>query len=267
MTRSNKKVDINNTTTTNDANNPNDSFKETKETKSDVTQKFIKNEILSLKEYFFDIIKKQKEELIRKISLENTALKKELLELKDKDDQKSKRISELENEVIDLQQYIRRNNVEICGIPEDVSQNDLEKTVLKIAESIGVYISSNDIEACHRLNTKNEKSPKKTIVRFVNRKFCDQMHLNKFKLRDNKGNTRSKLKDINIHGKIFINSNLCPYFKFIWGRCKRIYDQKMINRFWVYNGFIFIALEENSPKIKINHLDKLKDIFPDFNFE
>lgn len=237
------------------------------DTKSAVTQNFIKNEISSLKEYFLDIMKKQKDELLQKIIKENKTLKKELFDLKEKDHQKAQIINKLEKEVIDLQQYLRRNNVEICGIPQDVNHNDLEKTVLKIAESIGVDMSEKDIEACHRLQTKKDQIPQKTIVRLVNRKLCDQLHLNKFKLRDKKGNAKTMLNEIGIHGSIYINTNLCPYMKFLWGSCKKLHVQKLIHRFWVYNGFVFIVVEENGQKFKINHIDNLKSIFPDYDFE
>ena len=81
----------------------------------------------------------------------------------------------LENEIINLEipnsnvdQYSRRNNVEIPGIPESVCESQLEENVVDILKAIYVNITSNEIEACHRLGKKKEN----VIVQFINRKYC-----------------------------------------------------------------------------------------------
>ena len=73
----------------------------------------------------------------------------------------------MENEIIDLEihnnnvdQYSRRSNVEISGIPQSVSNNQLEEKVVDILKAIDVNITSNEIEACHRLGKK-----KKTVFK------------------------------------------------------------------------------------------------------
>ena len=69
----------------------------------------------------------------------------------------------MENKVIDLQiqnnnvdQNNGRNNVGILGIPQSVSDNQLEEKVADILKTIVVGITSNEIEACHRLGKKKE---------------------------------------------------------------------------------------------------------------
>ena len=46
------------------------------------------------------------------------------------------RIHSLESEVSELQQYSRRNNLIVAGIPENVNEDRIE-TVLKFAEAVG----------------------------------------------------------------------------------------------------------------------------------
>ena len=72
-------------------------------------------------------------------------------------------------------QYVRRNNIEISGIPNKVEDNKLEGKVIEILKGIEVEVGEQDIEACHRLPTKNSSENKKTIVRFVNRKKCEKV--------------------------------------------------------------------------------------------
>ena len=48
------------------------------------------------------------------------------------------------------EQYSRRNNVEISGIPNSIPDKDLENTVISIFRDSGVEIDPEDIEGCHR---------------------------------------------------------------------------------------------------------------------
>ena len=85
-------------------------------------------------------VTKQKNEIIEFLQKENAELKNELKIVKEELATKSKKLVDVERDVIDLQQYIRRNNLEICGIPDSIGQAKLEETVIKIAESIDVVI-------------------------------------------------------------------------------------------------------------------------------
>ena len=114
-----------------------------------------------------------KDDILTQLQNENQCLWGEIIELKKELDTKSGKIDQIESElehvkktlqhkvhlsefteverdVIDLQQYIRRNNIEICGIPESVTK--LEKCVLDIVKAVDIKLSASDIEACHRLN-------------------------------------------------------------------------------------------------------------------
>ena len=95
----------------------------------------------------------------------------------------------------------------MSGIPDSVSDDDLEETVTDIPD-IDVQVTVNDVEACNRFGQSNKNKSKKTIIPFVNRKHCTtvcrKILENKKKLASNDffkykfpGNT-----------KIFANENL-----------------------------------------------------------
>ncbi|XP_057291154.1 uncharacterized protein LOC130613821 [Hydractinia symbiolongicarpus] len=253
--------------TTNTTNNNTKSEMLPEESSSNlaITQDFLIEQISNLKEYFKNGLLQQKNDIVEQLRTENKVLRDEIDAMKEKNQEKDKFMLELEKDVINLQQYVRRNNVEICGIPNSIDQDELQDKVIEIAKAIGVEFSESDVEACHRLYAR-ENETKKTIVRFVNKKNCDLLHANKFKLKDSNSKTKKKLREIGLKGNIFINFNLSPYMKFLWGKCKRLHSKKMINRFWVFNGNLFIVVEENDQKIKIDHFDKLSGLFPTFNF-
>ena len=163
---------------------------------------------------------------------------------------------EVERDVVDLQQYIRRNNIEISGIPNSVEK--LEEKVISIGKAVNINIKQTDIEACHRLKQKDgEEGPKKTIVRFVNRKLCERLLSASKKFKQHSVYSKAGLKNV-----IYINNNLCGYNKFLWGKTKYLYQKKSINKFWVFNGVINVLIAENDSPIKITHLNDLIELFP-----
>ena len=83
----------------------------------------------------------------------------------------------LEKEHYELQQYSRRNNVEILGLPDIFTGDRLTEKIVELCNDVGVMIEVRVIEACHRLFQKesNNQLPKRTIVRFVNRRFAEDL--------------------------------------------------------------------------------------------
>ena len=148
----------------------------------------------------------------------------------------------------------RRECLEVAGIPRDVSNENLELKVLEVFSKVGCEILSGDIEACHRL-TNNDR----VIVKFLRRKDCDQVLSVKRDLR------KVKLKDIGLRGNnsIFINPSLCPYYRMLWSKSKRLLDLGKINNFYVSSGKIKIRIQENSKPLAITHVKDFKKYFAD----
>ena len=61
------------------------------------------------------------------------------------------RIISLEKSQAKSEQYSRRNNIELSGIPNDIPEDNLEKVVIDICHDSDVEIEPKDIEGCHRL--------------------------------------------------------------------------------------------------------------------
>lgn len=225
-----------------------------------LTQDYLCQQLSNLKSEINKALEIQKNEIIEHLKNENTLLKAEITELKENINEKEIKIVNIERDVINLQQYIRRNNIEFCGISDNINGNKLQQKVIEIAEAINVKIDPNEIEACHRLPKGKKDKTARTIVRFVNRKLCDSLHLNKKKLKE------VDLNILGIHNSIYINCNLCPYNKFLWGKCKQLHSSKLIDRFWIYNGNLFIACDENGYGKKIQHFIDLQKEFPGYDF-
>ena len=74
--------------------------------------------------------------------------------------------------------YDKRINVFLSAIPENVPDNNLERTVISVLSNIDVQVEPRDIEACHRIGKPTSKT-KEATVRFVNRKNCEKVLANK----------------------------------------------------------------------------------------
>ena len=151
----------------------------------------------------------------------------------------------LQNKIYDVEvksasndQYSRRNNFEIAGIPENINHDKLESTVCNLLNKLNIKVGWNDIEACHRLkNHPRSIDPAKTIVRFVNRKHT-LMALSKKKVS----------KDIDFgdilgdSNKIFISENLCPSYREIYDAAYKLLKNGVIKHLWSFKGVVHIRL-------------------------
>ena len=74
-----------------------------------------------------------------------------------------------------------------------------------------------------------------------------------------------KLEDIGLRGSnsIFINPSLCPYYRMLLSKSKRLLDLGKINNFYISNGKIKIKLQENSKPLAITHDEEFRKYFLD----
>ena len=117
----------------------------------------------------------------------------------------------------------------------------LEENLIKICKDSDINISHMDVEGCHRFtfgrNTTN--TTKRVIVKFANRKHSEAMLQRK--------------KDINSKNKVFVTHSLCPYYRFLWGKCKDLQRKGRISQVFCLGAVVTVRVTENSPAIKILH--------------
>ena len=157
-----------------------------------------------------------------------------------------KTLVELEKKIYRNEQYSRRDSLEIVGIDESVETCDLEKKVIDILEDVNVVTNSKEIQACHRL-----WDGKRVICKFVNRKTV----FNSISKRKLLGSLEE------YKNKIYINESLCPYYRYLYSKCKGLWKNGKIHGFWVSNGSIRYRLQENGNFAKVEHIDDLEKVF------
>ena len=79
----------------------------------------------------------------------NEKLNSELLIVRNVNQNLQNRIINLEKQQSKSEQYSRCNNVKISGISNEVSDQNLEQTVIGICKDSGTEVNPLDIEGCH----------------------------------------------------------------------------------------------------------------------
>ena len=181
----------------------------------------------------------------------NKSLKKKVYALEDYAEECDVKIFNLEKRMNKIEQYTRRENIEISGISDQVQHNELDKTVVDLLALMNVNISTNDIEACHKLPDK--QNPYNVIVRFTNRKIAIDCFRKKKLLKEHHDP---------VVNSCFVSENLSPAMKEIMDECKALQHDNLITSVWSFNGIIKIkfnnGFEVNTRKIfHLNDLDFL----------
>ena len=126
-------------------------FNDTNDQLKDIKKNFTK----SVYDLVTERISKVKDSIIEALREENIKLQMKCKNLEAK-------LFELQKASNKQDQYSRRNNLKIHGIPAEVKDDQLEEKVIDIFSQLSISLSKSDIEDCHQLGKSN------TIVRFVN---------------------------------------------------------------------------------------------------
>ena len=193
-------------------------------------------------------------------SMANDNLKRKIKNLTEDNTQLLDHVYELDCRIIKVEQYSRQESVEIMGIPDNISHNELEQTVLKIFHTIGATdIKSYDIAACHRLPKRSHnKYPANVIVRLMCRKNIQIIHQNKKHLYKCKNMLKPS-------SNIKIVENLCAANRSVLHECWKLKRDGVIHKYWTSNGFVRFKYEDNEDRpLQINHFDELNDLFHEY---
>ena len=194
-----------------------------------------------------DALKTQNEKLVST----NNALHSEVFDL-------GKRVQTLEYEHDALEQYTRKFNIEIRGIPEFEGEN-LQDIVIKTGQRMSVNVTTEDVDIAHRLYRKSP-AIKPIIVRFTTHKKRREFYKGRFNLKE--ANTTEIIGSTqgDTEGRIFINENLTQYRQEILAKARKMKRAYKINRVWTVDGKIFVWKTEESRPLRISEGWELEEL-------
>lgn len=167
-----------------------------------------------------------------------------------------KELEFVKHELCDLQQYSRRNTVDVQGVPEAKSENIFE-VVRRVASVLRFDLKPEMVDAVHRLAGSSDGSrPRGIIVKFVRRGDCDELlRLAKVK----KGFSASEL-NVNSDSKIYVNPSLSKMNRELLYLAKTAAREGVVKYVWFSNGKVLVRKKEGQPAIHISTRYQLQNL-------
>ena len=166
-------------------------------------------------------------------------------------------IKHLKEDHDDLEQYGRKNNLRIWGIPEKENE-DTTGAVLELANAIlelDPPLVHNAIEVSHRLpkpRRARQEEPRPIIVRFRSKATRHNVISNRKVLK-----TYNEDKQI----KTYINEDLTAAGSKLFSAVRKLQKNKYFDQVWTYNSNVKIKDLKGSV-IGVKSLDDVKQIIP-----
>ena len=162
---------------------------------------------------------------------ENISPGEELKHTKKKLKESIEETERLTEELDNLEQYTRKNSLEIHGVPED-AYTSTEEVVSKLGEALDVHIQSDEIS--HKLNARN----KSINVKFLNQKVKTKLYKSRTKLKHIRAaNLFPSRNYSSAAGRG--NGNLTDYRRRILGKANKIRKDQLIQSAWTLDRKIF----------------------------
>ncbi|XP_078368812.1 uncharacterized protein LOC144652611 [Oculina patagonica] len=194
-----------------------------------------------------------------RVTKENQSLKVQLHHTTEKLNKQVEETDKLWFSHDDLEQYSRKNSLEIDGVPEEC-YTSTEEVVLKVGNALNVEISPQDIEISHRINRRGSKP---ILVKFISHKVKTRLYKERVKLKN------VNLKDLfpsyasaarGESTRIFINENLTNYRRFLVGTANKMKRDGIFVSVWTIDGKIFAKTSPDGSPIKIRCEEDLEAI-------
>ncbi|XP_032232538.2 uncharacterized protein LOC116601130 [Nematostella vectensis] len=144
-------------------------------------------------------------------------------------------MNEIEDKFGKSEQYSRRNNIRIGGIPEDDSEEREQtdgKVINLIKENLGITILPTDICRSHRTGKKKDSKPRQIIVKFTR-------HNTKLEVMRKRKELKQK------KSSIFINEDLTQQPRLKMVKLLKDEGKDLISKSWSADGIIFVRLNKN----------------------
>ena len=134
----------------------------------------------------------------------------------------------------DLEQYSRRNNIRIIGVPETAEENTDKITIDLVQQKLGVELKENDICRTHRVGRKKPGQHRQIIVKLTRHNIKSTIMRKKKVLRE--AGSDVKIQEDLTHGRLDAIKELNKH-------------KENIHTLWTIDGTINIRLKSNREEI------------------
>ncbi|XP_068697196.1 uncharacterized protein PF3D7_1120000-like [Montipora foliosa] len=202
---------------------------------------FNEKELNDLKD---SLLKTKNENKTLKDFLEET--RRELKAVKDDFREQKEETEQLWSAFDDLEQYTRKNSLEIHGIPQN-AYSDTDTAVIKVAEALNITVEPEDIEISHKLRRGTA-----IIVKFCSHKVKSKIYKERVKLK------HVKISDLfpsyassGQQHRIFVNENLTAYRRRMVGKANKRRQEGTLTSVWTLDGKMYIKTSPEGAPVRI----------------
>ena len=204
------------------------------------------------------VIQKLQEAVCEPLRKEVVDLKKSMQEKDAKIASLEKRVSYLELQVDDLEQYSRRNSLRISGISESENEDVSKKVIDLVNDTLKVTpaLTADQIDRVHRTGRHSAEKTRPILVKFTNYGARNQVIRSRGKLRDRNQNVQDQG-----HQKqtVFINEDLTKYRAELLYHARQCKKDKTIDDCWSWDGKILIK-DKASKIIQVRSVEELMKV-------
>ena len=202
---------------------------------------FNEKELNDLKD---SLIKTKNENKTLKDFLEET--RRELKAVKDDFREQKEETEQLWSAFDDLEQYTRKNSLEIHGIPQN-AYSDTDTAVIKVAEALNITVEPEDIEISHKLRRGTA-----IIVKFCSHKVKSKIYKERVELKHVKiSDLFPSYASTGQQHRIFVNENLTAYRRRMVGKANKRMQEGTLTSVWTLDGKMYIKTSPEGAPVRI----------------
>lgn len=193
---------------------------------------------------------------VKSIQSDLSAMKKENTELKWKTATLQREVDGLKERLRSIEQYSRRTNIEISGIPVTPGENVVQ-VVKDIGAVLGVAAEESRVAAAHRVPSYKKDRIPSLVVQFETKIIRDSW-IGKYKEKKN-----ITAKDVNsaYHpNKIWINEHLSPENKFFLSTLKKKCKEVGYKYAWHRDGKFFARKSDGEKCQRMSNLSDIENL-------
>lgn len=195
---------------------------------------------------------------IGNIKLQSENTRKTVENMETEQGRLSREIVLLKQEVADLQQHTRKNNILISGVPLTVKEN-VYVVLERIASILNVDYQRHAISVAHRLPSGNsgDKRPPSIIVNFISRTVKQEWLAAR--------RVRRSLSAQEIHASfpdapIYLNEHLTVQTRELFNGARRLMREEKLASVWTSDGRVMAKRDPTAPPFRVRDLRHLRDL-------
>ena len=181
--------------------------------------------------------------------------------VKDKDEEIGRLRQELAEQrrtINDLEQYSRKNCLNISGIPESSGENVVSK-VAELGKAVGVEISQSDIDTAHRLGNPDKSKTRTVIVKFVRFDKREELYAARKQIRTARVPARSTLTAPVLRG-VYITDSLTRANQAVMFAAREMRRADRLFAAWTDSGRMKVRIRRDGPTRVIRSIDDLHEL-------